>query len=218
MFTGLIEEKGQIAVSRPRDGGIDLVVACDVVSDGLAVGDSVAVNGCCLTVVRLDEAGFEAQLVEETVMRTNLGALAVGDPVNLERSLRADGRFGGHIVQGHVDGPALLESVSLTPSGGRVHRYGASQAEIRYIVEKGSVAVDGVSLTVAAVGDAWFEVALIPHTLDATNLAWTEPGHAANLELDLVAKYVESLLPSLAGNDGEGGSGEGQRSERVSFN
>lgn len=206
MFTGLIEEKGQIAKSRSRDGGIDLVVACDVVRDGLVVGDSVAVNGCCLTAVRTDETGFEAQLVEETVMRTNLGALASGDPVNLERSLRADGRFGGHIVQGHVDGPALLESVASTPSGGRVHRYSVSKAEMRYIVEKGSVALDGVSLTVAATGDAWFEVALIPHTLEATNLAWTQVGHVANLELDLVAKYVESLLPGRTGDNSDGGS------------
>lgn len=203
MFTGLIEEKGHIEASQSREGKIDLVVACVVVRDGLAVGDSVAVNGCCLTAVKIGETGFEAQLVEETVMRTNLGALAVGDPVNLERSLRADGRFGGHIVQGHVDGPALLESILATPGGGRVHRYRVSKAEMRYIVEKGSVAIDGVSLTVSAVGDAWFEVALIPHTLDVTNLAWVQAGYVANLELDLIAKYVESLLPGRAPDDSQ---------------
>lgn len=193
MFTGLIEEKGRVVASRSRGRGLDVVIACRTVLDGMAVGDSVAVNGCCLTAVEIGEASFDAQLVEETVMRTNLGSLTADDPVNLERPLRADARLGGHIVQGHVDGPALLEEIQDTSGGGRVHRYGIASDLSRYIVEKGSVAVDGVSLTVAEVGGDWFQVALIPHTLDATNLAWCRQGYTANIEVDLIAKYVESL-------------------------
>lgn len=214
MFTGLVEERGHIVASRSRGDGLDLRIGCCKVLTDIEVGDSVAVNGCCLTVIAFDDDGFDVQLVEETISRTNLGSLLVGDPVNLERPLAANGRFGGHIVQGHIDGPALLEKVEETSSGGRIHRYSVARPMMRYLVEKGSVTVDGVSLTVACTGDDWLEVALIPHTLTSTNLSWTNPGYVANMEVDLVAKYIESLLTGYRGiqlaiRDTEGDTGAG---------
>jgi len=187
MFTGIIEEVGRVAAAV----GLRLAVACGF--DDLAIGDSIAVNGVCLTVMELEAGTFTAELSEETLARTSLGTLAGGSAVNLERPVPVGGRLGGHVVQGHVDGTGTI--AALDPQEGSVLMWiEAPRALRRYLVEKGSVAVDGVSLTVAGVrGDA-FSVALIPHTLTATTLQSKAPGDAVNLEVDILAKYVESLL------------------------
>ena len=157
-----------------------------------AEGDSVSVNGVCLTVAEIDEEGFEADVMEETLRRSSLGALATGQPVNLELPLRASDRLGGHIVQGHVDGTGTVES--LRDEGfARVVRVSAPAELLRYVVEKGSIAVEGVSLTVSAVDSQAFEVSLIPETLERTTLGTAEPGRTLNLEVDVLAKYVEKL-------------------------
>lgn len=183
MFTGLVEELAQVAsLEGPR-----LRVAAGAVLDGVALGDSIAVNGCCLTVVAVGDGWWEADVVEETFARTALGRLSPGDPVNLERPLRAGDRLGGHIVQGHVDG--VGEVVAPAPSlqvrlPGRLSRY---------VVDKGSIAIDGVSLTVAGVGGDVVSVAVIPHTASVTTLGRRRPGDLVNVEVDVVAKHVERL-------------------------
>jgi riboflavin synthase len=183
MFTGLIEELGSL---RSRQGS-RFTFGAEVVTAGAGVGDSVAVNGCCLTVVALGPGWWSADVVDETLSRTNLGGLRPGDPVNLERPLRLADRLGGHVVQGHVDG---LGRVVAPAPGLRVRT-----PDTRYLVGKGSVAVDGVSLTVVDVtGDA-FGVAVIPHTAAVTTLGRLRPGDSVNLEFDILAKYVERLLP-----------------------
>jgi riboflavin synthase len=187
MFTGIIEEVGRVAAA----GGLRLEVACGF--DDLAIGDSIAVNGVCLTVMELEGGSFAAELSEETLARTSLGTLTGGSPVNLERPVPVGGRLGGHVVQGHVDGTGTVAALDAQ-EGSVLMWIEAPRALQRYLVEKGSVAVDGVSLTVAGVrGDA-FSVALIPHTLTATTLQSKAPGDAVNLEVDILAKYVESLL------------------------
>jgi riboflavin synthase len=186
MFTGIVEEMGRV---RDRDGNTFTFEAPELVS-GLAVGDSVAVNGACLTAVEVDlgDGWWRAEAVNETLARTNLDSLSPGDPVNLERPVRAGDRLGGHLVQGHVDGVGTV----VDPAPSLVVR--APGELVPYVVEKGSIAVDGCSLTVAAVGDDWFRVFVIPHTADVTTLGLVRPGDRVNLEVDLVAKYVESLL------------------------
>jgi len=182
VFTGLVQATGVVA---GLAGGRLRVETRPPLE--LAEGDSVAVNGVCLTAVALDERGFEADVVGETLERTSLGALAEGESVNLELPLRASDRLGGHVVQGHVDGTGTVE----TP-GARL-RIAAEPELLRYVVEKGSIALDGVSLTVAAVDAAGFEVALIPETLERTTLGGLAPGRTVNLEVDVLAKYVEKL-------------------------
>ena len=182
MFTGLIEELGALwARNGPR-----FTFEAELVTDDVKVGDSIAVNGCCLTVVELGPGTWSADVVEETLRRTNLGALQLGDPVNLERPVQLSDRLGGHIVQGHVDG--LGEVVIGAPD------LVVRTPDTRYLVEKGSIAVDGVSLTVVGVGDDHFSVAVIPHTAAVTTLGRRQPGDRVNLEFDLIAKYVERLL------------------------
>ena len=158
----------------------------------LAEGDSVAVNGVCLTATAVDDGGFSADVMEETLRRTALGSLGMGDAVNLELPLRASDRLGGHIVQGHVDGTGTVESVA-DEGFARVVRIAAPPEVLRYVVEKGSIAVQGVSLTVATMDDEGFTVSLIPETLERTTLGALEPGAPVNLEADVVAKYVERL-------------------------
>jgi riboflavin synthase len=182
MFTGLIEELGALRVRR----GPRFTFDAEVVTADAKVGDSIAVNGCCLTVVELGPGTWSADVVDETLARTTLGHLQPGDAVNLERPLRLSDRLGGHVVQGHVDG--IGEVVAAAPE--LVVRTGRT----RYIVEKGSIAVDGVSLTVVDVGDDRFSVAVIPHTAAVTTLGRRQPGDQVNLEFDLFAKYVERLL------------------------
>ena len=182
MFTGLIEELGAL---RARDGS-RFTFAADVVTTDAEVGGSIAVNGCCLTVVAFGPGTWSADVVDESLSRTNLGRLAPGDPVNLERPLRLSDRLGGHVVQGHVDGLGEV----LQPAPDLVVRTSGT----RYLVEKGSVAVDGVSLTVVEVADDRFRVAVIPHTAEVTTLGRLQRGDAVNLEFDILAKYVERLL------------------------
>jgi len=182
MFTGLIEELGSLAA---RDGH-RFTFAAELVTTDANVGDSIAVDGCCLTVVALDPGRWSADVVDETLSRTTLGGLRPGDPVNLERPVRPSDRLGGHVVQGHVDRLGEVLSAGAALVVGTPHT--------RYLVEKGSVAVDGVSLTVTDVKDDRFRVAVIPHTAAVTTLGSLQPGDNVNLEFDILAKYVERLL------------------------
>lgn len=192
MFTGLVEEMGTVRARTPSAAGARMVIACDVVRDGLAIGDSVSVNGACLTVVHMDDDAFSVDCVEETLRRTSVGDRQAGDHVNLERAMRVGDRLGGHIVQGHVDGTGTV--TSITPEGdGVLMSVAAPDAVLRYVVEKGSITVDGVSLTVASREPDGFTIALIPHTMQATTLGPHAVGRRVNLEADVLAKYVEAL-------------------------
>lgn len=198
MFTGIIEELGTIRkITTARDGARLEVSARAILTDA-RLGDSIAVNGVCLTVVEQGADWFAADVSAETLRRTNLKQARFGSKVNLERPLTPSTRLGGHIVQGHVDGTG--EFIEARAAGdGYVIRIGFPADLARYIVEKGSIAVDGISLTVAALGDDWFEIAIIPHTWRATNLATLERGAAVNLEVDVIAKYVERMMQARAG-------------------
>ena len=197
MFTGLVETTGTVLEVAEESEGVRLTVAAETLAPELSEGDSVTVNGVCLTATRVGAGSFAADVMAETLRRSSLGPLEPGSEVNLELALRAADRLGGHIVQGHVDGVGEVESV--TPEGiAHTVRIAAAPAIIRYVVEKGSIAVDGVSLTVSAVDRHAFEVALIPETLGRTTLGSLAPGRRVNLEVDILAKYVEKLLsPSV---------------------
>ena len=204
MFTGIVEGIGRVREMH-RDGrGARVVIEVAAALDGeaLRIGDSIAVNGVCLTVVAYDGGAFTADLSEETLARTTLRRLAQGAPVNLERPLPAAGRLGGHIVQGHVDGVGRVVALHQESEGRRLE-ITVPSALARYVVNKGSVAVDGVSLTVAGVASGRrpasgrFGVALIPHTCEVTTLGELEPGHEVNLEVDILAKYVEQLTAGI---------------------
>ena len=184
MFTGIVEELGRVAA---REGPRIRITATTVL-EGAAIGDSTAVNGCCLTIVAMGDDWWEADVSDETEARTTLGGLRPGDPVNLERPVRLSDRLGGHLVQGHVDavGTVLAPAPDL--------RVGLPPALGRYVVEKGSITVDGVSLTVVDVDDDSFTVAVIPHTAEVTTLGPAAPGTPVNLEVDVMAKYAEKLL------------------------
>ena len=194
MFTGIVEEQGRVRTVTPNDGGARLVIDASVVLDDAELGASIAVNGCCLTVTEFDGRSFAADAVIETLARTNLGDLAAGDPVNLERPLRLADRLGGHLVQGHVDATGVVRDRAPEPDGSTMVTVEAPDAVLRYVVHKGSITVDGVSLTVARCDDDAFAVALIPHTLAVTTLGARAVGARVNLEVDLVAKYVEALV------------------------
>jgi riboflavin synthase len=184
MFTGIVEELGTVA----RREGPRLRIAAAVVTSDAGIGDSIAVNGTCLTVVTLGDGWWEADVVDETYSRTALGGLDPGDPVNLERPVRVSDRLGGHLVQGHVDGVGTV----VTPAPDL--RVTVPDGLLRYVVEKGSITIDGVSLTVAAVHDDGLSVAIIPHTAEVTTMGRRGPGDAVNLEVDVTAKHVERLL------------------------
>jgi riboflavin synthase len=194
VFTGLVEELGTVRAVVPNATGARLEIGAATVLGDAGLGASIAVNGCCLTVVELGEGWWAADAVEETLRRTCLGALAAGDRVNLERPVRLADRLGGHIVQGHVDGVGEIAEKERLADGSTRVAVAAEDAVLRYVVEKGSIAVDGVSLTVAGVGEKSFEFALIPHTATVTTLGIKGPGDPVNLEVDLVAKYVERLM------------------------
>jgi riboflavin synthase len=194
MFTGIVEELGTIAAVEDQGDAIRLSVRATTVLEDVGLGDSIAVNGCCLTVVARGDRYWEADAVVETLQRTNLGALAPGDPVNLERPVRVSDRLGGHVVQGHVDGVASIAARDAQGDGSTLVRFEASGDVLRYVVHKGSITVDGISLTVAALHDDGFSVAVIPHTLDVTTLGTKGIGATVNLEADVLAKYVERLL------------------------
>ncbi len=190
MFTGIVEERGAVR----EVGSSRLAVACATVNADSDVGSSVAVNGCCLTVVERSDEHLAFDLSEETLRRTSFSRLAQGDPVNLERPLTLSSRLGGHLVQGHVDGLGTVTAFEGDETGGAWLTVEAPEDLRRYLVEKGSVCVDGVSLTVAARDERTFSVALIPHTLDVTTLGAARVGDPVNLEVDVIAKYVEALM------------------------
>ena len=194
MFTGIIEGVGRLARREARGGDARLRIEAGTLPfDNVRLGESIAVNGTCLTVVAFDADGFEADVSTETLALTTLGALPAGAAVNLERAMRPDDRLGGHLVSGHVDGMGTVESVTDDARAQR-WRFTAPAGVLRYVARKGSICVDGVSLTVNAVDADGFEVALVPHTVAHTAFATTRPGDPVNLEVDLVARYVERLL------------------------
>ena len=189
MFTGLVQDRGEVAAL----AGGRLEVRTRLAAE-LATGDSVAVNGVCLTATSIDGGGFRADVMEETLRRSSLGAVAPGDAVNLELPLRPSDRLGGHVVQGHVDGVGEVREIRAEGFA-RWIEIAAPPEVLRYVVSKGSIAVDGVSLTVAALADDAFAVSLIPETLERTNLGRVTNGTRVNLEVDVLARYVERLLP-----------------------
>jgi riboflavin synthase len=190
VFTGIVEERGTV-----REAGTHrLVVGCRPVVEGSPVGASVAVNGVCLTVVATDVDALAFDLSDETLARSALGRLGAGDPVNLERPVTLATRLGGHLVQGHVDGVGEVAALERDASGGAIVTVRLPEALLRWVVEKGSIAIDGVSLTIAAIHPDAVSIALIPHTLDVTTLGLVAPGDPVNVEIDLIAKYVERLM------------------------
>lgn len=193
MFTGIIEELGQVRAVEPRGENARIVIAARNVLDGANEGDSIAVNGVCLTALQITNDSFAADCSRETLDRTTLGNLQTGTPVNLERAVTPATRLGGHIVQGHVDGRGrFIEAIDHGESW--TVRIGFPQELARYLVFKGSVTVEGISLTVAGLHEDSFEIAVIPKTWQVTNLSYLKPGDAVNLEVDVIAKYVERLL------------------------
>jgi riboflavin synthase len=191
MFTGIVAELGEVAAAEHHGGAARLTIRGS--TEGVALGESIAVNGVCLTVAGILDGTFTADVMAETLSRSGLGALTPGAPVNLERSARLADRIGGHLVQGHVDATATIISRTPAEHWDQV-RISLPGRIARYVVEKGSIAVDGVSLTVSALSDGWFEVWLIPETLKRTTLGTRKPGEIVNLEVDVIAKYVERLL------------------------
>ena len=194
MFTGLIAGVGRLAARETRGGDARLRIDVGTLPfDGVQLGESIAVNGCCLTVVEFDAASFAIDASNETLSLTTLGRLGIGAPVNLERAMLPTDRLGGHLVSGHVDGLAIAAK-RWDDARAERWRFEAPMALLRYVAHKGSVCVDGVSLTVNEVDDAGFEVALIPHTVEHTTFHALREGDAVNIEVDLLARYVERLL------------------------
>lgn len=193
MFTGIVEEVGTIKNIKRGQHSAVLTIQAKTVLEGTRIGDSIAVNGICLTVTRLFPDGFSADVMHETLNRSSLAGLTAGSVVNLERAMPANGRFGGHIVAGHVDGVGRIANIRRddTAVWYTVH---AGPEILRYVVEKGSIAIDGISLTVAELAADAFEVSIIPHTIEQTTLSHRKPGDAVNLENDVVGKYVQRLL------------------------
>lgn len=193
MFTGLVEEVGTLQGLQTGPKTCILTIGCRKVLEGTEIGDSIMTNGVCLTVTSLGGTYFTADVMNETLARSDLGDLRPGSPVNLERAMPADGRFGGHIVSGHIDGTGTI--LSIREDANAVwFTVGADKALLDYVVEKGSIAMDGISLTVAAVTDQNFSVSLIPHTRAVTNLASKKVGDPLNLETDIIGKYVEKFV------------------------
>ena len=193
MFTGIVEEMGVLRSVRRGAHSAVLSIGAEAVLSDLKIGDSVAVNGVCLTATTVDAGGFTADVMHETLDRSSLGALVPGSPVNLERAMAANGRFGGHMVAGHIDGTGTI-TARRQDDNAVWYTVSAAPSLLRYIVEKGSIAIDGISLTVAAVEADRFSVSVIPHTAAVTVLGRKRPGDIVNLETDLIGKYVEKLL------------------------
>ena len=199
MFTGLIQDVGRVEAVEAEAEGARIRVATELAAE-IATGDSVAVNGACLTATAVDADGFEVEAMNQTLDLTALGGLESGSRVNLEPAMRASDRLGGHIVQGHVDG--VGEVVALETDGfAKRLRIALPPELLRYAIAQGSIALDGVSLTIAALADGWIEVSLISETLERTNLGEAEPGRKLNVECDVVARYVERLMSPLAGEE-----------------
>jgi riboflavin synthase len=199
VFTGLIQDIGRVESVESGDDGARLRIAT-LLGPEIALGDSVAVDGVCLTATAADAGGFETEAMNQTLEVTGLGAIAPGSRVNLELAMRASDRLGGHIVQGHVDGVGTVASASEDGFARRV-RVSLTPELLRYSVDKGSITLSGVSLTIAELGDDWLEVSLIPETLERTNFGEVEPGSRLNVECDIVAKYVERMMGPLAGKE-----------------
>ena len=199
MFTGLVQDLGRI-VSADRNGEGARVRVETELALRLSEGDSVAVNGVCLTATEVSEGSFAADVMNETLSRTSLAGVQPGAGVNLELPLRPSDRLGGHVVQGHVDGLATISEVG-DDGFARKMRFDIEPQLLRYVVEKGSIALDGVSLTVIEIGDSWFTVSLIPESLERTNLGAAGPGTKVNVEVDVLAKYVERLIGSRGGGE-----------------
>ena len=208
MFTGIVEEVGIVrqVITGSRSG--EIAIQAEKVLAGTKIGDSIAVNGVCLTVTGLSADGFTADVMPETLRRSNLGSLRKGSPVDLERAMAADGRFGGHIVSGHIDGTGRIAQMKRDENA-VVVTIAAARELLALVVEKGSIAIDGISLTVASVSDTEFSVSIIPHTADETVLLRKAAGDTVNLETDIVGKYVQKLLRH--GNAGTG-AGDSERS------
>ncbi|HEX6665673.1 MAG TPA: riboflavin synthase [Solirubrobacterales bacterium] len=199
MFTGLIEDVGRVAALEAGADGARLRIETTLAAE-IGLGDSVAVNGACLTATAVDEGGFETEAMNQTLEVTALSDVAAGGAVNLELAMKAGDRLGGHIVQGHVDGVGEVLAASDDGFARRV-RVGLPPELLRYVVDKGSITLSGVSLTVAELGESWVEVSLIPETLERTNLGAVVPGNILNVECDIVAKYVERLVSPFAGKE-----------------
>lgn len=199
MFTGLIQDVGKVVAVENSSEGARLRIATDLGGE-IAVGDSVAVDGACLTATSADAGGFEVEAMNQTLEVTALAGLAADDRINLELAMRASDRLGGHIVQGHVDGVGEVLAVEEDGFARRV-RVDLPPELMRYTVDRGSITLSGVSLTIAGLGDGWVEVSLIPETLERTNLGGLGPGDKLNVECDIVAKYVERLLAPFAGKE-----------------
>ncbi|WP_027363612.1 riboflavin synthase [Desulfotruncus alcoholivorax] len=208
MFTGLVEEKGRLISIRRGADSAKLKVSAGVIMDGLRLGDSIAVNGVCLTVTSFSRGQFEADVMAETLAKTNLGELQPGDRVNLERALRLGDRLGGHLVSGHIDGIGTILGMEKHDIA-TVVTIGAPPEVMRYIIKKGSVAIDGTSLTVVDFNEGSFRVSLIPHTAQATVLGEKKPGDRVNLEGDMIGKYVERWLGMKNENINEAGAKTG---------
>ena len=199
MFTGIIEEIGFVKSVRKGAKSFSMLISADVVASGLRPGDSVNTNGACLTVTSLSQNSFTVDVMPETMRVTNLGALTTGSPVNLERALQLSSRLGGHMVSGHIDGTGLIHQVKKEDNAIWITVKTGSEI-LRYLIPKGSVSLDGISLTVVHVDEVMFDVSLIPHTMVATTLRDKKPGDTLNIECDLVAKYIEKFT----GNSGSG--------------
>lgn len=206
MFTGIIEEVGTVASLRKGAHSCVLTVNAKTVLEDVHLGDSIATNGVCLTVTSFTKSGFSADVMHETLDRSSLGKLRVGSPVNLERAMAANGRFGGHIVSGHIDGVGTIRSIKEDDNA-VWYSIECAPEIVRLIVEKGSITIDGISLTVAQVDATSFSVSIIPHTRAQTNLASKRVGDVVNLENDVIGKYVERLLTVPAGSAGSLGQG-----------
>lgn len=193
MFTGIIEEVGKVQSIRKGRDSAAVLIGARTILEGIRLGDSIAVNGVCLTVTSFSQSGFTADVMHETLNRSSLGSLRAGSPVNLERAMPANGRFGGHIVSGHIDGTGTISAIAKDDNA-VWYTVKTGSHILRYIIEKGSVAVDGVSLTVAKVHNDGFSVSIIPHTAAQTILSEKRIGDIVNLENDCIAKYVERLL------------------------
>ena len=194
LFTGIIEEVGKVRSITPTGSGSHLTFFASAVLSDIELGASIAVNGCCLTAVDFSDEWWAADAVSETMNRTDLGQLKDGDPVNLERPLQSSGRFGGHIVQGHIDGTTTVERIDPQDDDSYRFAFALKTEWEKYVCFKGSVAIDGISLTVASVLEDQFEIAVIPHTWSSTNLSNLSEGDLVNIEVDILAKYVERQL------------------------
>ncbi|TBL79800.1 riboflavin synthase [Paenibacillus thalictri] len=194
MFTGIIEELGSIKAITKRGQAMVLTIGAQRILDDVHLGDSIAVNGVCLTVVKFDAGSISVDVMPETFRRSNLSRLSIGEPVNLERAMAAGGRFGGHIVQGHVDTTGTIRSREPEENAVVFTVEPSDSSILKYVIPHGSITIDGISLTVVFVSNTSFTVSIIPHTLAETVLKWKQPGAEVNLECDVLGKYIEKLL------------------------